>query len=139
MKKRAFSISLSAITLLSIAAAAVASVSVCIAVFASMYSSALLRDARVSAEQAVGQTALAVNNYVDSMKQRLTAIRARVEAADSPDALETQLAAMTEIEDDIYAVTVYGADGAIVSCIGSGAARKSSGRMRPDSEFSHVQ
>ena len=152
MKKRAFSISLSAITLLSIAAAAVASVSVCIAVFASMYSSALLRDARVSAEQAVGQTALAVNHYVDSMKQRLTAIRARVEAADSPGALETQLAAMTEIEDDIYAVTVYGADGAIVSCIGSGAARKSDAhrdlsfdrsRMESDAEFAlsapHVQ
>ena len=152
MKKRTFSVSLSAITLLAIAAAAVASVSVCIAVFASMYSSALLRDARLSAEQAVGQTALAVNNYVDSMKQRLTEIRTRVESTDSTDALEAQLTAMTEIEDDIYAVTVYSADGAVVSCVGSGAERKPAAardlsfdrsRMESDAEFAlsapHVQ
>lgn len=126
MKKRPFSVSLSVITLLSIAAAAVASVSVCIAVFASVYSSALLRDAQVSAEQAVRQTALAVNNYVDSMEQLITEIRARVASAPSADALETQLSAMTEIENDIYAVIVYDADGTIRSCVGSGAERKSS-------------
>ncbi len=42
-KSRRFSVSLSAITVLSVTAAAIAAVSVCIAVFASVYSHALMR------------------------------------------------------------------------------------------------
>lgn len=123
-ERRRFSISLSSITLLSIAAAAAAAVSVCIAIFATVYSHALMRDVQLSSEQAVGQTAQAVNNCLDSMKHRLTRICSMVESTDSAAELEDKLFAITQIEDDIYAIIVYGADGRILSCTGSGAAEK---------------
>ncbi len=118
------SVSLSAISLLSIAAAAVAALTVCIAVFASVYSSAQLRDARLSSEQAVGQTALAVDNFFDSMKTRITRISAQTDGVQTAAEFEQRMAAMTQVEDDIYAITVYGASGEIISCTGSGGERK---------------
>ena len=51
-KRRKFSISLSALSILSITAAAVVAVSVCIAIFSPICSTALLKDAKLSSEQA---------------------------------------------------------------------------------------
>ena len=62
------------ITLLSVTLALLISVGVCIAVFTSVYSKTVLRDAQVNAVQAVEQTATAVGNSLDSMKAKLTAI-----------------------------------------------------------------
>ena len=68
-KLRKFSLSLSEMSIISITAACVVAVSVCIVIFSAVYSTALLKDAKLSSEQAVGQVALAVNNNLDSMRQ----------------------------------------------------------------------
>ena len=73
-RRKKITLSLSSITVLSVTAAAVIAVSVCIGIFASVYSKALLRDARVSTEQTADQTALFINNYLSSMKEKLNLI-----------------------------------------------------------------
>ena len=65
IKRRKLTLSLSALSVLSIAAASAVAVTVCIAIFISVYSTALIRDAKLSSEQAVQQTALAVDNNLD--------------------------------------------------------------------------
>lgn len=120
-KNRRPSVSLSAITVISVTAAVIAAVSVCIAVFASVYGRALLRDAYVNSEQTIGQTELTVNNCFETMKNKLRLINGVVEKSESVSELENKLSTLTFIQDDIYAVTVYGGNGEIISCTGSGA------------------
>ena len=123
-KNRRPSVSLSAITVISVAAAAIAAVSVCIAVFTSVYSKALMRDAFVNSEQTIGQAEITVNNYFESMKSKLKLIRGVVEKTENISELENKLSTLTFIQNDIYAVTVYGENGEIISCTGSGAKLK---------------
>ena len=80
-KNRRPSVRLSTIMVMSIAVAVIAAVSVCIAVFAPLYSSALFRDAQVNSEQIIGQTKLAVNNNFESMRNKLALIRDIAEKA----------------------------------------------------------
>lgn len=124
-KSRRFSVSLSAITVLSVTAAAIAAVSVCIAVFASVYSRALMRDAYLSSEQAVDQTQMSINHYFDSMKQKLALIHGAIGKMESAAEFEDKISTLTSIQEDIYAVTVYGENGEIIGCTGSGEVRKS--------------
>lgn len=119
-KKCRLSVSLSAITVISITVAAIAAVSVCIAVFSTVYRNSLMRDARINSEQTIGQAEISVNSYFESMKNKLTLIKGIVEETGDTAELESKMSALTFIQDDIYAVTVYGENGEIVSCIGSG-------------------
>lgn len=119
-KKCRLSVSLSAITVISITVAAIAAVSVCIAVFSTVYRNSLMRDARINSEQTIGQAEVSVNSYFESMKNKLTLIKGIVEETGDTAELESKMSALTFIQDDIYAVTVYGENGEIVSCIGSG-------------------
>ena len=73
-KKHRFSVSLYALTVTSIVLATLAAVSVCITIFVTVYSRALMRDAKLSAEQAVRQTELAVNANLDTMKEDLSSV-----------------------------------------------------------------
>ena len=57
-----------ALTVLSVTAACLLSVSVCVMIFAAVYSKAVLRDAQVNAEQTVSQTAVSVENSLNAMK-----------------------------------------------------------------------
>ena len=122
--RRRFSINLSAITIISVTAAAAAAVTVCIAIFATVYSRALIRDAQVNSEQSVEQTTGAVNNYISSMKSRISEINAMVNDSPNAEEFSNRIAAFTKIQNDIYAVTVYGADGEIVSCSGENPLKK---------------
>lgn len=119
-KKCRLSVSLSAITVISITVAAIAAVSVCIAVFSTVYRNSLMRDARINSEQTIGQAEVSVNSYFESMKNKLTLIKGIVEETGDTAELESKMSALTFIQDDIYAVTVYGENGEIVSCTGSG-------------------
>lgn len=119
-KKCCLSVSLSAITVISITVAAIAAVSVCIAVFSTVYRNSLMRDARINSEQTIGQAEVSVNSYFESMKNKLTLIKGIVEETGDTAELESKMSALTFIQDDIYAVTVYGENGEIVSCTGSG-------------------
>ena len=115
IKLRKFSLSLSQLSIISIIAACVVAVSVCIAIFSAIYSTALLKDAKLSSEQAVGQVALAVNNTLDSMCQKLEFIEETVgDCSDSED-FYNKISVITRMQKDIYAVTVYGENGDIIA------------------------
>ena len=105
-KKCRLSVSLSAITVISITVAAIAAVSVCIAVFSTVYRNSLMRDARINSEQTIGQAEVSVNSYFESMKNKLTLIKGIVEETGDTAELESKMSALTFIQDDIYAVTV---------------------------------
>ncbi len=126
MKKRRIHVSLSGLTVISVTAAVLAAVTVCIGIFASVYSRSLLQDARLSSEQSAEQTALAVGNYLESTKHKLTLISGIVGNISSPTDFQDRISALTYTENDIYAVTVYGENGEIISCAGSGAPAKPS-------------
>ena len=115
---------LSTIAVLSVTLAMLIAVTICILVFSTVYSKTVRQDARVNASQAVEQTEAAVSNRLDDMKDELVAISSIVQAADSPDAFRSRIAALTEIEREIFAVTVYDADGGILASVGSGAPLK---------------
>lgn len=132
-RRKKITLSLSSITVLSVTAAAVIAVSVCIGIFASVYSKALLRDARVSTEQTADQTALFINNYLSGMKEKLNLINGIVSDTETSEELGGRISALTYIQNDIYAVTVYGKNGEIISCTGSGAALK--GSIYKDASF----
>ena len=108
IKLRKFSLSLSQLSIISIIAACVVAVSVCIAIFSAIYSTALLKDAKLSSEQAVGQVALAVNNTLDSMCQKLEFIEETVgDCSDSED-FYNKISVITRMQKDIYTcVHVY--------------------------------
>ena len=126
MKKKIHrkAVSLSAISVLSIAIVMITAVTLCVAVFVSLYSNALMRDVRVNSEQIVGQTELAVNNFFDSMKSKLMLIRDVVENTENDDELKSRLSTLTYVQNDIYAVTIYGENGEILSSIGNAAELK---------------
>lgn len=126
MKKKIHrkAVSLSAISVLSIAIAMITAVTLCVAVFVSLYSNALMRDVRVNSEQIVGQTELAVNNFFDSMKGKLMLIRDVVENTENDDELKSRLSTLTYVQNDIYAVTIYGENGEILSSVGNAAELK---------------
>lgn len=124
-KRRKFSISLSALSILSITAASAVAVSACIFIFASVYSTALIRDAKLSSEQAVGQTALAVNNNLDSMREKLEFIGETVAACTDSADFENKISVITRMQKDIYAVTVYGGDGEIIAATNGDTSVKS--------------
>lgn len=123
-KKQRPSVSLSAITVIAVTIAMIAAVSVCIAVFGTVYNKALIRDAQINAEQTIGQANRAVNTYFETMKQKLQLMSGLVEKTQSAAELENKISALTFIQNDVYAVTVYDSDGNIVSCTGSGGKLK---------------
>ena len=115
IKRRKFSISLSALSILSITAASVVAVSVCIAIFSTVCSNALIKDAKLSSEQAVGQVALAVNNNLDSMRQKLELIEETVADCSDSEDFYNKISVITRMQRDIYAVTVYSENGDIIA------------------------
>ena len=119
-KRKRFSLSLSALTVICVTVASLAAVSSCIAIFASVYSRSLMRDAKVNSEQTVQQTAIAVNNNLEAMKNKLTAVRNILYESKDPDDFRSKTDALTKIQNDIFAVTVYDSEGNILSCTGSG-------------------
>lgn len=114
-KRRKFSISLSALSILSITAASVVAVSVCMAIFSTVCSTALIKDAKLCSEQAVGQIALAVNNNLDSMRQKLEFIEETVADCSDSEDFYNKISVITRMQKDIYAVTVYGENGDIIA------------------------
>ena len=112
------------LTVLSVALSSALVAAVCTVIFATVYKRELMRDARLSAEQSVGQAAAAVNNYLELMKKKLTIVSDTVNGCRTADDMEERISAITEIESDIYAVTVYDENGKIINCVGSGGKLK---------------
>ncbi len=120
-KNRRPSVSLSAITVISIAAAVISAVAVCIAVFASVYTNSLMHDAQVNSEQMISQTELEINNYFETMKNKLSFVKSLLGNVGNASELESRFSALTAVQNDVYAVTVYDENGGIISCTGNGA------------------
>ena len=95
------------LTVLSVALSSALVAAVCTVIFATVYKRELMRDARLSAEQSVGQAAAAVNNYLELMTKKLTIVSDTVNGCRTADDMEERISAITKIESDIYAVTVY--------------------------------
>ena len=112
------------LTVLSVALSSALVAAVCTVIFATVYKRELMRDARLSAEQSVGQAAAAVNNYLELMKKKLTIVSDTVNGCRTADDMEERISAITKIESDIYAVTVYDENGKIINCVGSGGKLK---------------
>lgn len=125
-KKNGPHVSLSSITVISITVAVITAVSICVAIFASVYNNALMSDAEVNSDQMIGQTELAVNNYFETMKSKLSFVKSIIENSKNDYDLKTKLSTLTHVQSDIYAVTVYGENGEILNCVGSGACLKGS-------------
>ena len=89
-------------------------------IFATVYSKAVLRDAQVNAEQTVSQTAVSVENSLNAMKYRLSQVAALAARSEDAAGFGSAIAALTNVENDIFAVTVYDANGGVVSCTASG-------------------
>ena len=115
IKRRKFSLSLSSLSILSITAASAVAVSVCIFIFASVYSNALLKDAKLSSGQTLGQIALAVNNNLDSMRQKLELIEETVGDCSDVEDFYNKISVISRMQRDIYAVTVYDENGDIIA------------------------
>ena len=115
IKRRKFSLSLSSLSILSITAASAVAVSVCIFIFASVYSNALLKDAKLSSGQTLGQIALAVNNNLDSMRQKLEFIEETVGDCSDVKDFYNKISVISRMQRDIYAVTVYDENGDIIA------------------------
>lgn len=115
MKTKRFGVKLSTVTVALIALATFSAVLVCIVLFTTVYSRAVLRDAQINSEQSVQQTAFSVSTYLDSMKSKLDRV---CYAADSSETIEEFLNItdiVAEYEQDLYAVLVYDENGNIVS------------------------
>ena len=112
------------LTVLSVALSSALVAAVCTVIFATVYKRELMRDARLSAEQSGGQAAAAVNNYLELMKKKLTIVSDTVNGCRTADDMEERISAITKIESDIYAVTVYDENGKIINCVGSGGKLK---------------
>ena len=111
-KKRArFYVHLSGLTVALILIATAVAVTGCIAFHMRVYSRALIRDAKVNSEQTVNQTALSVSNYLDSLKSKIDNMRAVMSKCESAEEFAQKMSVFCKLENDIYSVMVYDADG----------------------------
>ncbi len=117
MKKK-FSPSLWVLSVFLIAFSALSVAVICTVIFASVYNREVLRDAELSAEQSVSQTSTAVNNYLELIKKKLSVVSDTIKECNTVSDMNERIAATIEIEEDIYAVTVYDENGNIVNCVG---------------------
>ena len=109
---------LSAITVAAIAAAVTCAAAVCVALFSSLYSDALLRDARVGAQQTAHQSALAAGDFLRRAKARVDRVSGMIDTAASAEALADVLSPVVRGDPDIYALMVYDTDGQLLACAG---------------------
>lgn len=109
---------LSAITVAAIAAAVACAAAVCVALFSSLYSDALLRDARVGAQQTAHQSALAAGDFLRRAKARVDRVSGMIDTAASAEALADVLSPVVRGDPDIYALMVYDTDGQLLACAG---------------------
>ncbi len=110
-------IRLSTLTIVFIGIAVTAAVTICVGMFSAVYSRSILRDATVSSEQVVSQSTVAVNNYLDEMKDKLARISTQMSKSESIEEFTNNIAVTTEIQSDIYAIMIYDENGKILNCV----------------------
>ena len=108
---------LSTLTIALVAVAILSAAGICITLFTSVYGDALFRDARVSSEQSVRQTTLAVNNYLESMKSDVESVGEMASECDTVEKFTDYARLYTNLRSDIYAISVYGSGGELLMCV----------------------
>ncbi len=116
MKKHNKSIHLSTLTIIAISVTVIAAVAICMFMFAKVYDKTLLKNTSVSSEQSVQQTTIAVDNYLDEMKQKLAQISKEIAKADSTEDIDKKISIITGLQNDIYSVMIYDSNGKLLSC-----------------------
>ena len=120
-QRQPFSASLYTLTVVAITVASLVAVSVCIAIFASVYSNSLMRDAKLSSEQAVKQASLSVGSTLENMTNKLSSVLGLYESSNDLSDFEKKISTVAKMQDDIFAVTVYDKNGGILmTSAGSG-------------------
>lgn len=110
-------IRLSTLTIVCIGIAVTAAVTICVGLFSAVYSRSILRDATVSSEQAVSQTTVAVNNYLDGMKDKLEKINAQMLDSKSIEDFTNDITNIAEFQNDIYAIIIYDQNGKVLNYV----------------------
>lgn len=108
---------LSTLTIVFIGIAVTAAVMICVGLFSAVYSRSVLRDATVSSEQVVSQSTVAVNNYLEVMKDKLSKISTQMSKSESIEEFTEDIAVTAEIQSDIYAIIIYDENGKILNCV----------------------
>lgn len=114
LPKRA--VRLSTITVWIIGIAVTVAVAIFLTLFSAYYNHSLLRSAAVSSEQVVEQSAVAVNNYLDSMKEKLTKISDQIALSNSKEEFSETVNLTVQLQSDIYAIMIYDENGNIILC-----------------------
>ncbi len=117
--KRRRAVRLSALTATAMVAATLAAGAACMTVFGMVYSRALTRDAQLSAQQAVQQAAVAVDNTLDGMRESLTAIVAAIRQGGTTEQITERVRLLADAQEKLCAVMVYNESGDIRLCTGS--------------------
>lgn len=122
MKKIRFkgSIRLSVLTIILIGIAVAATVAITITMFVPAYNKSLLSDAEMSSEQAVSQTSVAINNYIDGMKSKLDKISEELENSNSIEEFFDKIAVTARIQTDIHSIIVYDSYGKLIETASDG-------------------
>ena len=117
--KRRRAVRLSALTATAMVAATLAAGAACMTVFGMVYSRALTRDAQLSAQQAVQQAAVAVDNTLDGMRESLTPIVAAIRQGGTTEQITERVRLLADAQEKLCAVMVYNESGDIRLCTGS--------------------
>lgn len=110
-------IHLSTLIIVFIGIAVTAAVTICVGMLSAVYSRSVFSDASVSTEQVAKQSVLAVNNYLDEMKDRLSKISLQISKSKDIKEVTNNLISTTEIQSDIYSITIYDNNGKILKCV----------------------
>lgn len=123
-KRSRLSVSLSALTIASIALSAAVAVTICIIIFSSVYSNAMTKSLMTNSEQTVRQTSVAIDNYLDTMKSKLSTVTSAAVNSRTADDFNAKITALAEVQSDIYAIMVYDRNGSLISCASDGELKK---------------
>lgn len=111
-------IKLTALTVALLGVAAAVFVLVGSLIFAAVYGQAMMADASTNAEQSARQTAAALENYLNTMEEKLVRIAAEITEESLTDTEELDVA--VRLYTDVEAVMIYSADGSLIVCSSNG-------------------
>lgn len=122
MKKK--TLSLSSLLILLVSCVAFVVVLLSVAIFTTMYTSALRSNAAVSSEQSVKQAASAISNYTADTGTLLRRVITELDSDADAQTLREAFATMVQMRDDLTSIAIYGQDGVLLDCFADNRTRK---------------
>ena len=112
--KQKKNVHLSTLTIVFISIAVILAVTICVSYFYTVYSRSILRDATVISKQVVSQSTIAVDNYLDGMKEKLSKISIALSKSHNTEEFKNDMAMFSQMENDIYSIMIYDSDGKLI-------------------------